>query len=76
MPCPPLASCTATGGATPDWSFAGLVMMALLTLLLLGALECVRVSGQRRSRQEAAQDEIMHLVGAVGFQVRGARGVG
>lgn len=51
-------------------------MMALLTLLLLGALECVRVSGQRRSRQEAAQDEIMHLVGAVGFQVRGARGVG
>jgi hypothetical protein len=44
-------------------------MMLLLLVLLLGLLEYVRVAGRRNIRASSLEDEVMQLMGAVGFQV-------
>jgi hypothetical protein len=44
-------------------------MMMLLLVLLLGLLEYVRVAGRRNIRASSLEDEVMQLMGAVGFQV-------
>jgi hypothetical protein len=51
-------------------------MMLLLLVLLLGLLEYVRVAGRRNIRASSLEDEVMQLMGAVGFQVGVATCVG
>jgi uncharacterized membrane protein YcaP (DUF421 family) len=45
------------------------LLLLLLLVLLLGMLEYVRVAGRRSIRASSLEDEVMQLMGAVGFQV-------
>ncbi|WIA38572.1 hypothetical protein OEZ86_001885 [Tetradesmus obliquus] len=69
QPCPPLASCAGPGAAAPKPSWWGVLMLLLLVVLLLGLLEYVRVAGRRNIRASSLEDEVMQLMGAVGFQL-------
>jgi membrane protein implicated in regulation of membrane protease activity len=67
--CPILASCIDQGLEYPDWSWLGLALMLLMLLMLMAILEYVRVAGRRTRQGHTQEDEIMQLIGAVGFKV-------
>lgn len=54
----------------PDWSWLGLIFMLLLLLALLTVLEYVRVAGRQEFKAGKHEDEVMQLIGAVGYKVR------
>lgn len=55
--------------ANPDWSWLGLLFMLLLLLGLLTLLEYVRVAGRQSITHNVHQEEVIQLIGAVGFKV-------
>lgn len=53
----------------PAWSWLGLVFLLLLVLVLLTLLEYVRVAGRRDNKALVQDEEVMQLIGAVGYKV-------
>jgi hypothetical protein len=66
-----LGSCAQEEDTTPDWSWLGVALMLGLLAALLLLLEYARVSGRSNRSAQSLEDDVMHLVEAVGFKVRG-----
>jgi hypothetical protein len=49
--------------------------MLLMLMLLMAVLEYVRVAGRRTRQGHTQEDEIMQLIGAVGFKVSWSLGL-
>lgn len=65
-----LGSCALEEDTTPDWSWLGVALMLGLLAALLLLLEYARVSGRSNRSAQSLEDDVMHLVEAVGFKVR------
>lgn len=70
MACPALGSCVQEQEVAPNWSWLGVVLMLLLLAALMLLLEYVRLSGRSNRTAQSQEDDVMHLVEAVGFKVR------
>jgi len=67
--CPALGSCGHPGLTKPDWSWVGLVTMILLIVAMLTVIEFVRVNNRKITRAIMQDDDVVQLIGAVGFKV-------
>eukprot|EP00775_Hariotina_reticulata_P007451 gene7451-7661_t len=67
--CPALGDCNSPGLAKPDWSWLGLVTMLLLMTALMTVIEFIRVNNRKLTRAIMQDDDVVQLIGAVGFKI-------